>query len=346
VIHVIANLWTGGSSQLVVDLVERLGTRFEQEVIVRDLPPRPAYVGLRLHHRPRLRSPRTIRRLLHRLEPDLLHVHFLGHHGNAYSARDWAWYDWVFQAAESLGLRTIENVNVPIPPYVSPTVRRYVFVSDFIRARFGHRDCENETIYPGSDFQRFSNQSDATLVEGAVGMVYRLERDKLDESAVEVFLETLRRRPAQRALIVGGGRFLELYQAAAQAAGVADRIEFTGYVSYDDLAPLYGRMSVFVAPVHTESFGQVVPFAMGMGLPVAAYRVGALPEITGDDSILAPPGDVDALTSVVIGLLEDPDRRRRLGEANRERARQLFSVETMVARYETLYEEVLGQGSV
>ena len=133
------------------------------------------------------------------------------------------------------------------------------------------------------------------------------------------------------------------------AAGLEDAFTFTGYAAYETLPALYAQMSVFVAPVHTESFGQVTPFAMGMKLPVIGYDVGAIPEIIGaasptasrgEASLVAPPGDSARLGAIAAALLDDRPRRIALGEANRARAERLFSVEAMVAAYEALYREL------
>jgi glycosyltransferase involved in cell wall biosynthesis len=221
-------------------------------------------------------------------------------------------------------------------------VARYIFVSDYVRTRFGFSEVPNLTIYPGSDLALFTRSHGSAPPDNCVGMAYRLEADKLDERANEVFIILARRRPGTRALIIGGGRFLDGYRRRVERASVADAVEFTGYVAYDRLAALYRRLSVFVAPVHTESFGQVTPFAMSMGLPVAGYRVGALGEILSDESLLAPPGDAGALADIGIGLLDDRARRLDIGRANRARALEFFSVERMIERYAAVYDEVLG----
>ena len=341
VLHAIGNFYTGGSPRLIVDLVERLGDFYEQPTIVRDMPPEPHYVGLDLHAVPTVRNTREAVTLLRRLRPDLVHVHFLGHHRHRYSHADWSWYDPLFRAAEELGCPVVENVNIPVAPYFSDAVRCYVFVSDYVRERFGRAGDRNVTIYPGSNLELFSRDAHDTLRDGCVGMVYRLEGDKLDESVIDVFVQVLERRPRAKALIVGGGRFLEPYRARIAGAGLDGSVTLTGYVPYEALPKLYGEMTIFVAPPHSESFGHVVPLAMNMEIPVAAYAVGALPEILGDTGSLAPPGDVDALAATVVELLDDPERRRRIGRASRSRAERLFSVETMAAKYRELYDELL-----
>jgi glycosyltransferase involved in cell wall biosynthesis len=101
-------------------------------------------------------------------------------------------------------------------------------------------------------------------------------------------------------------------------------ISFTGFVSYDDLPAMYKRFSIFVAPVHDESFGQVTPFAMGMGMCVAGYNTGAMSEILGTDETLRPTGDVDTLATLIVELANDSGRRKNIGLANRERAVRIF----------------------
>lgn len=341
VLHAIGNFFTGGSARLVVDLVERLGDRYEQEVMARDLPTRPAYVGVKIHHYPRLTSPRPVLSLLREFRPDILHVHYFGGHRDYWEELDWKWYNQVFEAARSYGCKVIENVNIPTPPYVSEAVARYVYVSDYVRRSYGRAGDPNEVVYPGSDFAHFARRR-AEVPDDCIGMVYRLDGDKVGERAIDVFIEVARRRRGTRALIVGGGYYLQVYRDAVKKAGLGDAFTFTGYVSYEDLPALYEKMSVFVAPVHRESFGQVTPFAMSMGLPVAGYRVGVLEEILGDPELLAPPGDSQRLAEIIIRLLDDRERRLRIGAANSQRARHRFSVEAMADSYDRLYDEAVG----
>ena len=84
VLHAVGNFHTGGSAQLIVDLVEQLGHRFDQRVLVRSLPAHPAYTGIELIHRPRLWSARQVQAVLRRVQPDLVHVHMLGHQLDEY----------------------------------------------------------------------------------------------------------------------------------------------------------------------------------------------------------------------------------------------------------------------
>jgi glycosyltransferase involved in cell wall biosynthesis len=339
VLHLIMNFYLGGSARLVVDLIEGLGHDYGQRVVSCDLPPVPAYTNLALTHHPAFTLDAAFD-ALRRERPDLLHIHYLGHHGDKYGARDWEWYRHWFAAAEQLGIRAIENINIPTEPFVSDAVACYAHVSDYVRERYGRRDGRHVTIYPGSDLAMFAPTAGAEPADDVLGMVYRLGRDKLNDAAIDPFIEAIRRRPGTRALIVGGGVLLDEHRRRVAAAGLEDAFTFTGYTAYEALPALYAQMSVFVAPVHTESFGQVTPFAMGMKLPVIGYDVGAIPEIVADASLVAPPGDSAQLGALAAALLDDRPRRMAVGEANRARAERLFSVEAMVAAYAALYREL------
>lgn len=334
VVHFIANFEIGGSARLVVDLLEHLGHKYQQEIVTRYLPEPPSYVGKKIHAYDHATSISRLISYLEKFKPDIIHVHYWG-------GIDWQWYNKVFQAAEAYGGKIIENVNVPVEPYVSDTVNRYVYVSNRVKAEFGRLDCYNLTIYPGSDFNHFQKRNEAKLPDNCIGMVYRLEPDKLDEHSIDAFIKVTQRRQGTKALIVGGGCLLKVYQEAVQRAGVGDAFTFTGYVSYEDLPSLYEQMSVFVAPVCKESFGQVVPFAMNMGLAVTGYNVGALEEIIGDNKLLAPPGESEKLADLIVELLDDRETRLRIGMINRQRAPQVFSVEAMISSYDDLYNKLL-----
>jgi glycosyltransferase involved in cell wall biosynthesis len=334
VVHAIANFMMGGSSRLVIDLIEQMGGEYEQEVVTGFLPSPPAYVGLAIREFRYLDSPKPLLAYLSKFRPRLLHVHYWGDANPP-------WYRWVFEAGRQYGCTIVENVNTPVAPFVADWVHRYVFVSEYVLREFGRSLLHGEVIHPGSNLELFSRVPGAQPADDCIGMVYRLEPDKLNERVIDVFIETVRRRPRTRVLIGGGGSLQAGFQRAVAEAGLDAAFEFTGYVRYEDLPALYGRMSVFVAPVWQESFGQVSPFAMSMGLPVVGYEVGALAEIIADRELLAPPGDSSALAAIIVRLLDNRNRRIEIGCANRRRAYEMFSVDSMIRCYRQLYRELM-----
>ena len=159
-----------------------------------------------------------------------------------------------------------------------------------------------------------------------IGMVGRLAPWK----GQDVFLRAFARAAAggdQRAVIIGSAIFGEddyasALRGLAAELGVADRVEFRGFLH--NVEAQLGDLDVLVhASVLAEPFGQVIVEGMAAGLPVIASDAGGAAEIVEDgvDGLLFPPGDVDALCDALTRLLLDAPLRQRLGEAGRRRAR-------------------------
>jgi glycosyltransferase involved in cell wall biosynthesis len=116
-----------------------------------------------------------------------------------------------------------------------------------------------------------------------------------------------------------------------------------GFVAHDELLDLYKRAAVVVCPSRREGFGVVCAEAMAHGRPVVAAAVGGLRDLVvdGETGLLVPPGDVPALRAALERLLADPQLRRRLGTAARERAREAFSWDRAVSLTLHAYEDAL-----
>ncbi len=95
--------------------------------------------------------------------------------------------------------------------------------------------------------------------------------------------------------------------------------EVVGPVPVGLVGAYYDRASVFCLPTRREAYGIAFLEALAHGLPVVATRVGALPELVseGETGYLVEVGDVDALTSRLTALLDDPEACRRFGLAAR-----------------------------
>jgi glycosyltransferase involved in cell wall biosynthesis len=325
---------TGGSSRLVVDLIEHLGHLYEQEVLTSYNPNPPSYVGVQINEYPNVSSPRDVIKYFQRFRPDFLHVHYWGD-------CDESWYKQVFDAAERFGCQIIENINTPVEPYLSGSVVQYVYVSEFVYRTFGKGVDKSIVILPGSNLSMFRRKNTPDPPDDCIGMVYRLERDKLDPQSIDVFIKVAKQRHQTRVLIVGGGTLLKIFKDKVRSQRLSELFTFTGYVSYQELPALYEQISIFVAPVSRESFGQVSTFAMNMGIPVVGYDVGALAEIIDDKELLARPRHSDRLADIIVDLLDNRQKRLCIGNRNHERAQSMFSVEAMVRRYGELYEALL-----
>lgn len=149
-------------------------------------------------------------------------------------------------------------------------------------------------------------------------------------------------------VIAGRGTEGESLKRMAQQLGIANKVVFTGEVSESKLRILFNGTDVFAFPSidRCEAFGIAQLEAMACGKPVVAsdlptgVRLVNRHEVTG---LLVKPGDPAALSEALSRLLDDPVLRENLGRAARRRVEQEFSADLMASRTLGVYREVLGQ---
>ena len=142
----------------------------------------------------------------------------------------------------------------------------------------------------------------------------------------------------------GEDAFADELGSLVEALGLAERVTFLGFV--DDVASvLRGSDCLVHASVIPEPFGQVVVEGMAAGLPVIASDAGGPAEVITDgvDGLLCPPGDVEALASLLRRVAGDRELRVRLGAAGLVRAAD-FTPDAVAAQVRAVYDEVLRVG--
>ncbi len=115
---------------------------------------------------------------------------------------------------------------------------------------------------------------------------------------------------------------------------------------HDAVMSAWSRCTIAIAPsTWLEAFGIVAIEAMAMGRPLIASHIGGLSDIVVDEQtgLLIPPGDAQALRIAMQRLLADPELRKRMGDAAKQRV-NMFKASTVVPQIEQVYHELLHEG--
>ncbi len=122
--------------------------------------------------------------------------------------------------------------------------------------------------------------------------------------------------------------------------GLEGRLRWLGHVRHEDLRECYRAASVLVLPSYYETFGLAALEAMAFGLPVVAFKSGALPEVIEDgvSGILTTPGDSGALARALLQVLRHPKLRAHFAVNARNRLAKRFEVPSFVRLELSLYE--------
>jgi glycosyltransferase involved in cell wall biosynthesis len=165
------------------------------------------------------------------------------------------------------------------------------------------------------------------------------------EKHLEMFLQASKlvqlAFPESRFVLIGDGPERKKLQKLADELGLSRAALFLG--NRGDVANLLGALDLFVLTSSTESFPNSILEAMSVGCPSVATIVGGVPELVrdGEDGLLVPPGDAEALAERIIQLLGDPARRQAMGRAGCLRVEREFLASRVTKRVEDLYSFML-----
>jgi N-acetyl-alpha-D-glucosaminyl L-malate synthase BshA len=159
---------------------------------------------------------------------------------------------------------------------------------------------------------------------------------------IDLLLETVARleAPEQFKLVILAGDSFAPFAADVRHLGLDGRVAVVEKVK--DIEDYLQIADVGLYTSETESFGLSILEGMCFACPSVSTRVGGIPEVVEDNvsGVLVPSGDAAALAGALQRLVQDPKRRAALGQAAQERARNLFSADTIVPQYEALYRRV------
>ena len=176
-----------------------------------------------------------------------------------------------------------------------------------------------------------------------VGFVGRLTRDKGIADLVEAFGEVTRALPETRLLLLG-----EVERGDPPAPAIARRLEEdpaivrAGFV--EDPRPHYRLIDLLVLPSYREGFPNAVLEAAAARVPTVGYEATGTVDaiVPGQTGELVPPGRPRELAGAILAYLDDPERRRRHGEAARRRVEREFDSPRLWRAWLAFLRELVG----
>ena len=267
----------------------------------------------------------------------------------------------------------VHGAEVAIParlPGLRPLLRRVLGSAAGVIAAGGYAAAECEralgrdlaafVVPPGVATERFSPVGDQERVRrrGQLGLrpgsstvvsVSRLVPRKGMDTLVQAAAILAAEGRDLQVVIAGDGRERRRLRRLAVRAGAP--VRFLGRLSDDDVAALIGCADVFAMLCRTrwrgleqEGFGIVFLEAAAAGVPQVAGRSGGAHEAVsdGETGIVLDPATPQAAAEAIGALLDDGERRSRMGAAARQRAETAFSYDLLADRLRTAIDEMSG----
>ncbi|QEU84024.1 GT4 family glycosyltransferase PelF [Streptomyces viridosporus] len=163
---------------------------------------------------------------------------------------------------------------------------------------------------------------------------FALVRDRLPGVRLRLFGGTPR----------GGEGYRERCEALAAGLGHADAVTFEGRV--EDIRDAYAAGNVVMLSSISEGFPFTLIEAMSCGRATVSTDVGGVREAVGGTGLVVPPRDPAAMAAAALDLLNDPARRRTMGEAARLRVIEQFTLRQTIDTFRSVYRELSERAAV
>jgi glycosyltransferase involved in cell wall biosynthesis len=174
-----------------------------------------------------------------------------------------------------------------------------------------------------------------------LGCVSRWDPVKRFEILLQAVERLLNHVPRLAVLLVGGGGEEGRIRRLVAEKGIQDHVVFTGFLG--NPMRVYGLLDLYVATSLKEGLPLAPLEAMAAGLPIVATDVPGHRDVVvnGETGLLVPAEDSAALADAIADLAADRARRRKMGEAGRQRVLDHFAIASMVAETARVYRRAL-----
>lgn len=352
ILYVITGLGLGGAEKVVVDLADRMNSLghtvkiayLTGEVLVKPSTKKIEIIALNLNSKNDLLSAsKKYRKLLKKFRPDIVHAHMV--HANIFTRinRVGAQVPKLVCTAHSsneggkarmLAYRLTNRLSD-----INTNVSQEATDSLISKGAFNKTDVF--TVHNGIDLSKFEKiSSNDTFDQDVINLISvgRFNDQKDYPNLINAFAQLKKAIGIKAKLtIVGDGELRTQIEALITQLGLDKDITLLGRRS--DIPELLSQVDIFVLASKNEGLPTVVIEAMACECYVVATDCGGSAEIVGDTGKLVPIQDSQALANALQDVinLSNEDRVSNNKKA-RARVEQLFSLQTSVQKWLSLYE--------
>ncbi|WP_420629473.1 glycosyltransferase [Candidatus Leptofilum sp.] len=297
----------------------------------------------------------TLKRRLHQIQPDLVHID-----EEPYNLATWL----ALRQARRVGAKTLffswQNI-----------VRQYPFPFNLLEKQVlakvdyglvGNRAsaevwrqkgyCGPLRVTPqfGVDATLFQPLSQRDPGRGLV--IGCANRRLVPEKGVDLVLRAVAKLPGVwRLHIAGDGPDRPSLQNLAYQLGIADRVQFDGVVTSAQMPGFLQQLDVLVLASRTlpnwkEQFGRVLVEAMACEVAVVGSNSGEIPNVIGEAGLIFPEDDETALHQQLLRLMQSPQLRDELGQNGRTRVLNHYTQRQIADETVAVYREILATGHI
>jgi glycosyltransferase involved in cell wall biosynthesis len=166
----------------------------------------------------------------------------------------------------------------------------------------------------------------------------------VDHKGIDLALKALAKTTDIQLDISGDGEKRAELEALATSLGVVDRVNFLGWLPYDDLVGGFKNYRAYVFPSLAEANGIVMQEAMMIGLPVITLRWGGPGALSTDDgAVYVEPTDeasvVADIAAAMTDLADNPNCAEAISIKGRELAEARFKWDDVAASWMAVYPD-------
>lgn len=171
----------------------------------------------------------------------------------------------------------------------------------------------------------------------AIAVVAQLIPRKGHRFVLDVLPGLLMHYPQIKVVFFGDGSHADETRFLTKKLGLSGAVRFAGF--RDDLDEYLGAFDLLVHPADKEGLGVAMLKAAAAGLPVIAFDIAGAKEavVHRKTGVLVEPHNLDGLQRAIEVMIQEPEMRRDMGVAGRQRMLDDFSVEAMVESHMAVY---------